>query len=157
MTRTTLLTAILLMVRLTGYTQPQAYETKIDYQKIRQAAAAIDLPYPTDIVQDGIKDYLSGKGLKGSSSKGYNVYRGAKLADSSADLSDLYFKIDRRSGDRKASIVTLLVTKPSEDPATRAEGAAGSLDGAKSFLNSLLPAVEAPQPGSGDQRTGSHL
>lgn len=143
MTKAILLVVILFMLRFTGFTQPQAYETKIGYQKNRQPAAAIDLPYPTDIVQDGIKGYLSGKGLKGSSSKGYDVYRGARLADSSADLSDLYFKIERRSGDRKTSLVTLLVTKPSQDPATRAEGDAGPLDGAKSFLNSLAPAVEA--------------
>jgi hypothetical protein len=143
MTRTIPLTAVLSIFLLYGHAQPQAYETKIDYQKIRQPAAAIDLPYPTDVVQDGIKNYLSAKGLKGSSSKGYNVYRGARLSDSAADLNDLYFKIERRSGDRKSSVVTLLATKPSEDPATRAEGAIGSLDGAKLFLNSLVPAVEA--------------
>jgi len=133
----------LFMLGLAATAQPQAYESKVDYQKTRQFAAAIDLPYSTDVVEDGIRGYLSGKGLKGLSTKGYTVYRGARLSDSVTDLNDLYFKVDRRSGDRKSSVVSLLVVKPSEDPATRAEAAGGSLDRAKAFLNTLVPPVEA--------------
>jgi hypothetical protein len=143
MRKTLSLLAVLFVVCLAATAQPQAYDSKVDYQKTRQFASAIDLPYNTDIVEDGIKNYLSGKGLKGNSTKGYTVYRGARMSDSATDLNDLWFKVGRRSGDKKSSVVTLLVVKPSEDPATRAEGAAGPQDKGRSFLNSLVPPVEA--------------
>jgi hypothetical protein len=83
---------------------------------------------------------MSGKGLKGSSLRGFTVYRGAKLDDTSTDLKDLHFKVEKKS--RGTSVIYLLVANPSEDPATRTPGDV-PLDKAKLFLNNLVPAVEA--------------
>lgn len=141
-----LLTAVLLLSRLAGHAQPQAYESKTDYQKTQQAAAAIDLPYSTDLVEDAIKGYMAKKGNSGSGQKGFTVYRGGRLDSTDATMNDLYFKVDRRGRDKNSSTVTLLVAKPSEDPATRPLTDSSSyltMDKAKMFLNNLVPSIEA--------------
>src|ERR1700712_4997453 len=79
----------------------QAYAGKLEYQKTQQPVAIIELPYNQDVVEDGIKDYMAKRGLKGASSKGFNVFRGTKLDSADADASDLYFKIDRKSRKEK--------------------------------------------------------
>ncbi|MDP4246049.1 MAG: hypothetical protein Q8932_09395 [Bacteroidota bacterium] len=123
--------------------QPQAYETKTVYQKTQLAAAAIDLPYTTDMVEDAVKDFMSSKGWKGSGQKGFTVYRGARLGDTDQALNDIYLKVDRRNGDKNSSTLTVFAVKPSEDPATRAADAVMPMDQVKDWLNHLVPSVEA--------------
>jgi hypothetical protein len=123
--------------------QPQAYETKTDYQKSNLAAAAIDLPYSTDVVESAVKDVMASKGWKGTGQKGFTVYRGARLTEGSAAANDVYVRIDRRGKDKNSSTITLFAVKPSEDPASRAADAVMPMDDAKTFLNNLVPSVEA--------------
>jgi len=126
--------------------QPRAYESKVEYQKTQQAAAAIDLPYNIDLVENAVKDRMSRKGLKGSSLKGFTVYRGVQLGsagDSAGASADLHIKVDRKSHDRGTTIVTVIATHPSEDPAGRTAADADLLERSKSFLNDLIPTVEA--------------
>lgn len=56
--------------------QPGATEGTADYQRTTQPAAIIELPYPPGVVEKAISDYMSKNGVKGSSSKGFTVYRG---------------------------------------------------------------------------------
>jgi hypothetical protein len=123
--------------------QPQAYQTKIDYQKTLQAAAAIDLPYSTDVTESAVRDYMASKGLKGTGIKGFTVYRDVRLSDTATGLNDIYAKIDRRNGDKNASTITLFAVNPAEDPASRSAEAVMPMDQAKAWLNSMVPAVEA--------------
>ncbi len=136
---------VILLVRMAVQAQPQAYDAKIDYQKTRQNAVAIELPFNQEVVGDAIKDYMGGKGHKGSSFRGFTVYRGVKLGDSDGDTKDLHFRIDRKTRrDKSASTVYLLVANPSEDPATRqVAGDDAPTDKARAFLNAMVPAVEA--------------
>lgn len=139
-----LLFIILFVFKITTYSQAQAYESKIDYQKTMQQVAMIELPYKTDVVEDAIKDYMVKKGFKSSSSKGFDVYRGIKLDDADADPSDLYFKIDKKKKDKDYSVITLLPTKANGDILARpATDSTGQMDKAKSFLNSLAPYIDA--------------
>jgi hypothetical protein len=137
-----LLMTTALLAGLAGNSQPQAYESKIDYQKTQQAAAAIDLPYSTDLVEDAVKDYMGKKGMKGSGQKGFTVYRGARLSDTASTLNDLYVKIDKRS--KTSSTISLVPAMPSEDPSARTVASMPMpLDQAKTFLNNLVPAIQA--------------
>jgi len=139
-----LLVIILLAFKIITYSQAQAYESKIDYQKTMQPAAVIELPYKTDVVEDAIKDYMVKKGFKTSSAKGFNVLRGFKLDDADEGLSDLYFKVDRKKKDKDYSVVTLLATKANGDILARpATDSTGQMDKAKSLLNKLAPYIEA--------------
>ncbi|MDR3716322.1 MAG: hypothetical protein P4L51_26250 [Puia sp.] len=142
MRRIVLAFAFIVLARIAGQAQPQAYDAKIDYQKGQQSVAAIDLPYSEDITEAAIKDYMSKKGLKGSSLRGFTVYRGAKLDESAGDPKDLHFKIEKKPHAKGTSVIYLLVANPNEDPATRAPGDV-PLDPARTFLNNLVPSVEA--------------
>jgi hypothetical protein len=143
MKKTILLLITLIAVKISTYAQVQAYEGKIEYQKTMQQVASIDVPYSADVTEDAIKDYMSKKGLKSSSTKGFTVYRGTKLDDADADQSDLYFKIEKKKGNKDYSVVTLLATKANMDILSRpAADSTGQTDKAKIFLNNLVPFVE---------------
>jgi DNA repair exonuclease SbcCD ATPase subunit len=142
MRRILLLMTTALLTGLAGRSQPQAYESKIDYQKTQLAAAAIDLPYSTDLVEDAVKDYMGKKGMKGSGQKGFTLYRGARLSDTATTLNDLYVRFDKRS--KTSSTISLIPAMPSEDPSARtAASMPMPLDQAKAFLNNLVPAIQA--------------
>jgi hypothetical protein len=143
MRKTLLLLTVSLLSRYAVHAQPQAYPSKTEYQKTQQDAVSIDLPYSTDLVEGAIRDQMAKKGLKGAGQKGYTLYHGLRLGDSASAINDLFFKIDRRNKDKNASTLTLLVVMPGEDPAKRAPGALFPVDGAKDYLNNLLPAFEA--------------
>ncbi len=123
--------------------QPQPYETKTDYQKTQQAAAAMDLSYSTAIVEGAVKDYMASKGLQGSSQKGFTVYRNVRLGDTASALKDVYVKIEKRNRDKNVSTIILFAVNPSADPAGQSPDAGMPLDPAKAFLNNLAPGIEA--------------
>lgn len=119
-------------------------EGKVDYQKKEQAALMVELPYPPGVVEDAIKDYLNKRGLKSTSSKGYQLFKGTRLDSLSGMDNDLYFKVERKSRKEKdASVVYMFVTKPNENPTERLPAETSGLSSARSFLNSLIPTVDA--------------
>jgi hypothetical protein len=119
-------------------------EGKVDYQKKEQAALIMELPYPPNVVEGAIKDYLNKRGSKANSVKGYQLFKGTKLDSINPDDHDLYFKVERKSRKEKdASVVYMFVTKPNENPTTRDVSQTGDLSGARSFLRGMLPSVEA--------------
>jgi hypothetical protein len=137
-----LLTAPCLSLTI-AFAQPQAYETKIEYNKTQQPAAAIDLPYPTDVVESTIKDYMASRGRKSSDIRGFTVYRDVRLSETDTGVNDVYAKVDRRNGDKNASTITLFAVNPAEDPASRSAGAVMPMEQAKAWLNNLVPSAES--------------
>jgi hypothetical protein len=142
MKRILLLLTVLFVFKTT--THAQAYEGRLDYQKTSQPAAIIELPYKQDVVEDGLKDYMSKRGYKSSSSKGFDVFRSAKFDINDADQNDLYFKIDRKSRQEKdITIITLLPAKPNQDLIARIGDSTTEpkVAAAKIFLDSLAPHI----------------
>lgn len=136
----------LLIVCCTGAYAQQAkpYETQVSYQKSVQPVTVIDLPYPPDVVESSIKDYMARNGWKSSSSRGYKVYRNMKLDDTASALNDLHVKVDRRSSrDKSSSIVTVLAARAGEDPETRTGKDAVIMARTAAFVEKMLPAIEA--------------
>ena len=128
------------------YAQPRATEGRADFQKTQQPAATITVPFTDDITEKAIDDYMAKKGLKGSSTGGYKVYRNYKLAETHDHNSDLYFKVDRKSRSEKdISIIYLLVAKSAEDVKTRKlnDSTGNGLDGATALLDGMVPSIEA--------------
>ncbi|MEO5593328.1 MAG: hypothetical protein ABIR15_02185 [Chitinophagaceae bacterium] len=128
------------------YAQRQAVEGRTEFQKTQQPAASITVPYPDNVVDKAIDDYMGKKGIKSSSLSGYKVYRNYKLATAHDYNSDLYFKADRKSRSEKdVSIIYLLVAKTTEDIKTRKlnDSTGNGLDGAKELLNEMVPAIDA--------------
>ncbi len=124
--------------------QPQAFEATTDFQRTTQPAAIIELPYTANVVEKAIADYMSRKGMKGSDTKGFTVFRSYKLRESQDFMSDLYFKIERKSRKEKdMTVVSLVVGKTGEDVKARVAPDNSSLDGAKDLLNDMVASIDA--------------
>lgn len=120
----------------------QAMVGKVEYQKAMQTAAIAELAYPTELVEGAIKDYLSKKGAKANQSKGFTLFKNVQLASGDPSVSDLYFKIDRKSRKEDgASVVYLLVARPNENIATRSSEDNAGMESAKAFLNEISPTL----------------
>lgn len=116
----------------------------VEYQKDNKSAAVIELPYKTDIVEGAIKDFMAKKGVKETRSKGFLVYKGASLSAYDAEVSDLYFKVDKKGRrDKDISMIYLIAGRANENVAVRNGGDNYKMEEAKTFLNDLVPAVEA--------------
>ncbi len=119
-------------------------EGKVDYQRKEQAALIVELPYPPNVVEDAIKDYLNRRGLKANSSRGYQLFKGTKLDSLGTEDHDLYFKVERKSRkDKDASVVYMFVTKPNENPTDRLSTETSGLSDARTFLRGIMPSIEA--------------
>jgi hypothetical protein len=123
----------------------QAYDGSIKLQKKMQPAAVIQLAYPTDVITAALKDFLSKKGRsKGNDLKGFTTYRNTQQVGSDSANADLYFKIERKSRDEKgSSMVYLLLTTPDETSAASNALHYMNMEQAKSYLNELVPAIQA--------------
>jgi hypothetical protein len=124
--------------------QPQAFESTTDFQKTTQPAAVIELPYSESIVDKAVADYMNRKGMKGNDTKGFKVFRNYKLRDGQDYMSDLYFKIERKSRKEKdLTVVSLVVGKASEDIKARVSADNSTLDGARDLLNDMVSSIDA--------------
>lgn len=91
----------------------QTRATTTDYQKVSRPALVNDaVPFPAKTVENAIEDAFSKMGYKGTSSKGFTVYKGAKLAELGSGTYDFYFMADKKSrNDKENSIVTMMISK----------------------------------------------
>ena len=120
----------------------QATEGWVESQKKQQPAAILQLPYSPDIVNAALNDHLSKKGRsKSTDMKGFTTYRNTQPTQNDNVNADMYFKVERKSRQEKESTtVSLLVNSP--------EGTSDSarylaMEQAKTYLNELLPAIDA--------------
>jgi len=122
----------------------QSYEGSIDYQKTRQNAALIQLPYQRQKVEDALTEYMAKRGAKSASVKGFTVMRSVRLDPTDISLLDLYFKTDTKSRSEKdMTILTLLPVKKNQDLLSRPSGDNMFIPQARSFLDSMAPYVDA--------------
>ena len=121
-----------------------AWEGKMEHKKGDKVAAVIELPYSQDVVEGAIKEYQEKRGVKQDKSKGFQVFRGVKLQDADPELSDLYFKVEKKNGKEKNnSVVFLTVGKPGEDIALRPTDERYKVEEGINFLNQMVPSVES--------------
>jgi hypothetical protein len=127
----------------------QAYESNIQYDKKKQQAIAIDYSYPAEAAQNAIVNKMEKMGYKAKEEKGilnrdkgFLIFKNAYVTDISADRIDVYIKVERKS--RKASdesTLYMIMNKDGENALLKMD--AGTVNKAKSFLNNMLPEVEA--------------
>ena len=139
----TMISFCLLLIISVAYGQAQ--EGAVSYQNRQQSAAVIELPYAPTIVMAALNDYLSKKGRsKASDLKGFTTYRNTTPAGNDSTNADLYFKVERKSRqDKETSIVSLLLTMPSDGTTNSTNQHHLNMDEAKVYLNDLTPAIEA--------------
>jgi hypothetical protein len=121
----------------------QAYDSKLDYQKTSIATVSIELAYSQDVVEDAIRDYMEKRGYKNSNTRGFTLYRGARLDSTDTNPRDLYFKVEKKKKDKEFSVISLFSTKTNMDILSRDSTDSGQSDRAKSFLNNIVPYIDA--------------
>lgn len=132
------------MLFITCLIYGQAQEGTVEYQRSQQPAAVIELAYAPDIVTAAMNDYLSKKGKsKGSDIKGFTTFRNTQAIQGDSINADLYFKMERKSRkEKQVTVVSLLLTVPTDGSATASMHHL-NMDQAKTYLNDLIPAIEA--------------
>ena len=144
MKRTFPLLFAFLLYAVSSWSQATATEGKVEHTKGDKVAAIIELPYPTDEVEAAIKDYLARRGAKSEKAKGFHTFRGVKLYENDTEVSDLHFKVERKSRrESNITVVYLLVGRPSENVGLRGTTDHHKLDEAKLWLNRVVPVVDA--------------
>jgi hypothetical protein len=119
----------------------QSYEGTVDYQKKGEKAIIIEFPYPASVVEDAIVDKFEKLGFKKKESKGFLVYKNIILPDISSEPADYMIRVDKKSRKEKdESIVYLMVSRNDQNVISANDEINTS---AKTFLNNLLPDVEA--------------
>ncbi|WP_127129327.1 hypothetical protein [Pseudoflavitalea rhizosphaerae] len=137
------LMAASLLFSATSFSQ-SAIEGKVEHTKGNKAAAVIELPYPEEEVADMLSDAMAARGVKGDKAKGFVVYRNVRLNDNDQDLNDMHFKVERKSRKEKdITNVYLIIGKPSENIGLRSAVDYHKIEEAKSFLNTMVPKMEA--------------
>lgn len=81
---------------------------------------------------------------KGNDLKGFTTFRNTQLAQNDSANADLYFRVERKGKqDKETSIVSLLLTMPKEGEVTANKVHYLNMEQAKTYLNELVPAIEA--------------
>jgi hypothetical protein len=127
----------------------QAYEGTIQYDKKKQTAIAIDYTYPSQAVENAIVQRMEKLGYRAKEEKGilnrdkgFLVFKNAYVTDISKDKMDYIIKVERKS--RKESDEAVLYMVINKDGANAmAKMDAYDIGSAKSYLNNLLPDIEA--------------
>ena len=140
---------ILLGLLMTVISFGQSYEATIQYDKKKQQAIAIDFVYQPQAVENAIVQKLAKMGYKPKEEKGilnrdkgFLVFKNIFITDILSDRMDYLIKVERKSRkETDESIMYLVMLKDDKN-------ALGMMDAAdagraKSFLNNLLPEVEA--------------
>ena len=126
-----------------AYSQ-EVMESKVEFQKTTQPSVMVSVPYTSDVVEDAIKDYFNRMGVKADDSHGFLVFKSARLSLTDTWNSDLYFKVERKSRKEKdESIIYFFATPENQQPNLRKPGDQYGVDGARNFLRSMLPSLDA--------------
>lgn len=121
----------------------QARYVFIDFKDGQKPAVVNEFSYPENTVSKAIRDKMEKSGYKGKDSKGFTMYKNVSLPELGGGTYDVYFKVDRKSKKEKdMSAVTMLVSRGNENYITEADDAQ-TISNAKSFLDNLIPNVQA--------------
>ncbi|MFZ9387833.1 MAG: hypothetical protein ACO25B_08115 [Chitinophagaceae bacterium] len=127
----------------------QAYEDKIQYDKDKQAAIAVEYPYREEALENAFIDRMRKAGAKPKEEKGFLnrdkgfiVFKDAQVSDISKSKYDYVIKVEKKT--KKAineSVLYLIILKGDENIIASMSNA--DIAKTKKFMNNLLPDVEA--------------
>lgn len=127
----------------------QAYEASIQFEKKKQQGLAIDYSYPQEAVENAIVQKLAKMGYKAreekgilNRDKGFLVYKNIYVTDISKERADYMIKVERKSRKESDEAILYMIIMSGDKNALTAMDAAG-VGNAKSFLNNMLPDIEA--------------
>ena len=119
----------------------QAVESTIEYKKLPQAAAVIEIAFAQTIVEDAIKDKMKNVGYKATESKGFILFSGVKDVYSGKELNYVYKVVTKSAKEKGKSLVFLFVEGAGADMTKI--GVGSDMEMIKRNLNSLTEYVVA--------------
>ena len=127
----------------------QAYEGTVEYNKGKQACIVMEYNYPPEAVENAMRAKLlklgyGGREEKGmfNKDKGFRVYKETTIGEISPDKYDFVINVERKSHKEvDETKVSLIIFKGDVNALTKLSRE--ELEKVKSFLNNLLPEVEA--------------
>ena len=129
--------SLLLACMTCAFSFAQTRTTTTEYQKVSRTALVNEVPFPANTVEKAIEDTFSKLGYKGTSSKGFTVYKGVRLAELGSEPYDLYFMVDKKSKkDKDNSVITMMISKGFDEFVTESTGGK-ILDKGKEYLDSI--------------------
>lgn len=134
---------LLLICAISFSVNAQARTGSVEYQKVSRTAILNELPFSASTVEDALKDKFSKMGYKPSSSKGFTVFKGVRMAELGPDTYDLFFTAERVSRkDKGSSTVTLLISK-GFDAFADENNDTQLIENGKNYMNGLRDIVAA--------------
>jgi len=126
-----------------------AYEDKIEYNKEKQACLVMEYNFSPAAVENAVVARMNKLGFKGkeekgmfNKDKGFRVYKDALIGDISPSRYHYVINVDRKSRkESDAAVLYLIIMKDDGNALSRLN--TEELGNAKSFLNNLLPDIEA--------------
>jgi hypothetical protein len=126
-----------------------AYEDKIEYNKEKQACLVMEYSFSSAAVENAVVARMNKLGFKGkeekgmfNKDKGFRVYKDALIGDISPSRYNYVINIDRKSRkESDAAVLYLIIMKDDGNALSRLN--TEELGNAKTFLNNLLPDIEA--------------
>ncbi|HEY8388501.1 MAG TPA: hypothetical protein VIK74_07845 [Parasegetibacter sp.] len=109
----------LLFLSLCTFGTAQIYEGTVDFDKKKQPAVLVDLPFPPQVAQDGIKKEMEKRGYSGKSTKGYILFKDVKLDELGGEPVDVYIKAEKKARNKDACTVYMLLSKGYDNFVTR--------------------------------------
>src|SRR5580765_2902087 len=127
----------------------QAHEGVVEYNKGKQACIVMEYNYPAEAVENAMRAKLlklgyGGKEEKGmfNKDKGFRVYKETTVGEISPNKYDYAINIERKSHkEADETVVSLVIFK--DDANALSKLSDEELEKVKSFLENLLPEVEA--------------
>lgn len=137
------------LVTIAAIARAQAYEGSVQYDKKKQAAIMIDYSYPSKAVENAIIQRMEKLGYhakeeKGilNRDKGFFVFKNAYITDITINKIDYIIKVERKSRkESEEAILYLIMNKEGGNAMDKMD--AYDIGRAKSFLNNMLPDIEA--------------
>lgn len=127
----------------------QAYEGSIEYKKAKQEAFAAEYNFSADAVDKAITHVLEKNGGKiteekgiFNKDKGFKIFKNTSLTDIAPGRFDYAFKVDKKSSKKEETAVLYMLVL-NGDANVRSQLSADEVFRAKSFLNNLIPEIEA--------------
>lgn len=136
-----------LILGIQGFSQ--AYEGSIQYDKKKQAAVVIDYTYPAEAVENAFIQKMEKIGYKAKEEKGilnrdkgFLVFKNAYVTDISREKLDYLIKVEKKSRkEEDESILYMVILKDNDNAMDKLDSY--DIGRAKSFLNGMLPDIEA--------------
>lgn len=127
----------------------QAYEGNIQYDKKKQTAIVIDYSYPSQAVENAIIQRMEKLGYRAKEEKGilnrdkgFLVFKNAYVTDITNEKMDYIIKVERKSRKENDEAVLYLILQ--NDGVNKIDKLdAYDIGNAKSYLNNMLPDIEA--------------